>query len=370
MFKSKLKVEFCFPYTFFFYSNDSTNGTVDDGPYEYSGYYGDFDSALACVHGDHGARILPILYSLYFVVGFLVNMLVVWVVCMGAKLRSMTDVCLLNLALADLLLVSSFPFLAHYSRDQWIFGDVMCTVVYSVYYIGFYSVIFFIVLMSIDQYIAIVHDVLARTYGILASVVVWIVAVAASFPEVMHIKTNNFSQQIICYFFYPTSEQNSYFSLRIFGIFKTNVIGLIIPLIIIGIFYSMILKRLLTARSSRKQDICHVIVVMVVFFCCYAPYNVAAFVNILEQKGLISNSCYFSKALHLSLQITEALAFSHTCINPILFVFVQEKYRRHLVSLLYKTPFGRLWFMNNYPTQATGSVYSQNTNDERTSTVV
>ncbi len=43
--------------------------------------------------------------------------------------------------------------------------------------------IFFIVLMSIDQYIAIVHDVLARTYGILASVVVWIVAVSASFPE-------------------------------------------------------------------------------------------------------------------------------------------------------------------------------------------
>ncbi len=98
---------------------------------------------------------------------------------MGAKLRSMTDICLLNLALADLLLVSSFPFLAHHARDQWIFGDVMCTVVLGVYSIGFYSVIFFIVLMSIDQYMAIVHDVLARTYGILASVVIWIIAVAA-----------------------------------------------------------------------------------------------------------------------------------------------------------------------------------------------
>ncbi len=108
---------------------------------------------------------------------------------------------------------------------------------------------------------------------------------------------------------------------------------------------------------------------MVVFFCCYAPYNVAAFVKVLEQKGLISNSCDFSKAMNLSLQITEALAFSHTCINPIIFVFVRKKYRRHLVSLLYKTPFGRLWFMNNNPTQATGSVYSQNTNEERTSSV-
>ncbi|XP_058601580.1 C-C chemokine receptor type 5-like isoform X1 [Onychostoma macrolepis] len=344
--------------------------STDDEPYEYSGNYDDLDFQLVCVYGNHGARILPILYSLYFVVGFLGNMLVVWVVCMGTKLRSMTDICLLNLALADLLLVSSFPFLAHHARDQWIFGDVMCTVVFSAYYIGFYSVIFFIVLMSIDQYMAIVHDVLARTYGILASVVIWIIAVYVAFPEMTHFKTKNAKNKIFCYAFYPTSDQNSYFSSRIFAIFKMNVIGLIIPLIVIGIFYSMILKRLLAARSSRKQDICHVITVMVVFFCCYAPYNVATFVKVLEQKELISNSCDFSKAIHLSLQITEALAFSHSCINPILFVFVREKYRRHLVCLLYKTPCGRLQCMNNNPTQATGSVYSHNTNDERTSTVV
>ncbi|KAG1940172.1 C-C chemokine receptor type [Pimephales promelas] len=43
---------------------------------------------------------------------------------MGGKLRSMTDIFLLNLAIADLLLVSSLPFLAHYTRDQWIFGDM------------------------------------------------------------------------------------------------------------------------------------------------------------------------------------------------------------------------------------------------------
>ncbi|XP_026138788.1 C-C chemokine receptor type 5-like [Carassius auratus] len=354
------------------YMISSTNGAVDDEPdtvttSKYYDYY-DYDPAVICVYGDHGARILPTLYSLYFVVGFLANMLVVWVVCMAAKLRSMTDICLLNLALADLLLLSSFPFLAHYIRDQWIFGDVMCTAVFSVYYIGFYSVIFFTVLMSINQYIAIVHDVLARTYGILASVVIWIIAVSASFPEVMHFKTNNFNQQIVCGLFNPTGDQNLYFSLNIFSIFKMNLIGLVIPLFIIGFFYSLILKRPLTARSSRKQNMCYVIIVLVVFFCCYAPYHIAAFVKVLEMKEIISNSCDLSKAINLSLQITEALTNSHTCINPILFVFVQEKYRKHLVSLLYKTPCGRLHFMNDNPTQATESVYLQNT--ERPGTVV
>ncbi|KAI2656607.1 C-C chemokine receptor type 2 [Labeo rohita] len=169
------------------YIISSTKGAVDDEPdtettsYYYDGYY--FDALLfPCLYEDHGASVLPILYYFYFVVGFLGNMLVVWVVCMGVKLRNMTDVCLLNLALADLLLVSSLPFLAHHARDQWIFGIVMCTVVLSVSHIGFYSVIFFIIL-SVDQYIAIVRDVLARTYGISASAVIWIIAFSTLFPE-------------------------------------------------------------------------------------------------------------------------------------------------------------------------------------------
>ncbi len=183
----------------------------------------------------------------------------------------------------------------------------------------------------------------------------------------MHFKTNNFNQNIYCILHYPTSDLNPYHSSIFLVVFKMNVIGLIIPLIIILIFYSMILKRLLTARSSRKQDICHVILVMVVFFCCYAPWNIVGFVKVLELKGLISNSCDFNKAIHLSLQITEALTGSHTCISPVLFVFMRQKYRRHLVSLLYKTPCSRLRFNN--PTQDTVSVYSRNTSDERTISV-
>ncbi|XP_067248424.1 C-C chemokine receptor type 5-like [Chanodichthys erythropterus] len=356
------------------------NGVLDDEPdtdvpYHYDDYYaGNVDSsAFSCVYGEHGASILPVLYSLFFVVGFLGNM-VVCVVSMGVKLRSMTDICLLNLALSDLLLVSSLPFLAHYARDQWIFGDVMCTMVLSVYHIGFYSGIFFIVLMSVDRYLAVVHPVFAlrvrtRTYGILASVVLWIVAVSASFPELMHLKTKDYNEQKHCTS-YPTNDKNSHIFLRTFGILKMNVIGLILPLIVIGFCYSMILKRLLTAHSSRRQAMHLVIVVMVVFFCCWVPYNVTAFMKALELNEIITQSCDSSKAISLSLQITEALAYSHSCLNPIIYAFVREKFRRNFFRLLYRTPFSRLQFMKNYLTQATVSVYSHNTNDEKTSTTV
>ncbi|KAK7147846.1 hypothetical protein R3I94_010392 [Phoxinus phoxinus] len=355
----------------------SKNGKLDDEPYtdvpyDYDDFYaGNVDSsAFSCVYGTHGASILPVLYSLLFVLGFLGNTLVVWVVLMGVKLRSMTDICLLNLALSNLLLVSSLPFLAHYARDQWIFGDVMCVMVLSVYHIGFYSGIFFIVLMSVDRYLAVVHAVFAlrvrtRTYGILASLAIWIVAVSASFPELMHLKTTGYNEQIHCTS-YPTNDPNSNLYFRTFGILKMNVMGLILPLIVIGFCYSMILKRLLTVHTSRRQAMHLVIVVMVVFFCCWAPYNVTAFIKVLEMNELITQSCANSKAIRLSLQITEVLAYSHSSLNPIIYAFVRKKFRRHFFRLLYRTPFSRLQFMNL--TQAT--VYSHNTNDEKNSTTV
>nr|XP_055066750.1 C-C chemokine receptor type 5-like [Misgurnus anguillicaudatus] len=339
-------------------------------------YYENIDpSVLSCDYGAHASNILPVLYSLFFVLGLLGNLLVLWVMLMGVKLRSMTDICLLNLALADLLLVSSLPFLAHYARDQWVFGGPMCTMVLGVYHIGFYSGIFFIVLMSVDRYLAVVHAVFAlrvrtKTYGILASVIIWIIAVAASLPELMYLKTNKHNDKTYCQS-YPTDDNNSHHYANTVGIIRMNVLGLIIPLCVIGFCYSMILHRLLTVRSSRKQAMRLVIVVMVVFFCCWAPYNIAAFVKALELNKLIETSCEKSKAITLSLQITEALAYSHSGLNPILYVFVGEKFRGHLFRLLNKTPVSRLQFMKSCLIQATGSVYSQTPSvDDRHTTAV
>ncbi|XP_065102344.2 C-C chemokine receptor type 5-like [Paramisgurnus dabryanus] len=364
------------------YELSSLYGPVTDEPnttplYDYDDYYSvDLDpSVLTCDYGGHASNILPVLYSMFFVLGLLGNLLVLWVILICEKLRSMTDICLLNLALADLLLVSSLPFLAHYARDQWVFGGPMCTIVFGVYHIGFYSGIFFVVMMSVDRYLAVVHSVNAfkvrtKIYGIIASVVIWIIAVAASFPELMYLEISTHNNKTYCQS-YPTDEHNSYHYGKTVGIIKMNVLGLIIPLCVIGFCYSMILHRLLTVRSFRKQEMKLVVVVMVVFLCCWAPYNIAAFVKALEINEFIMTSCEKSKAITLSLQITEALAYSHSCLNPVLYVFVEEKFRKHLYKLLNKTPISRLQFMKRYLTQATGSVYSQTASvDDRLTTAV
>ncbi|KAI5105645.1 C-C chemokine receptor type 5-like [Silurus meridionalis] len=128
----------------------------------------------------------------------------------------------------------------------------------------------------------------------------------------------------------------------------------------------MILQRLHTLRSSTKLAIRLVIVVMVVFFCCWIPYNIAVFLKALELKRILTPECELSKTIQLLLQITEAMAYSHSCLNPFIYVFVGEKFRKHLARLLLQTPCSHVQCMKIYMTRAAASVYSQTTSvDER-----
>ncbi|XP_060776391.1 C-C chemokine receptor type 4-like [Neoarius graeffei] len=342
-------------------SNEQSTMTTED----YSEYYSNGIDAEPCDYHIQTSHFLPVLYSLFFVVGFLGNMLVLWVTLRGAQMKSMTDVSLLNLALADLLLIFSLPFLAHYARDTWTFGTKMCTLVLGVYYVGFYAGIFFIVLMSIDRYLAIVHAVFAlrirtKAYGILASMVIWITAIAASFPELLYIGVMKNGSEVICSA-YAKENQDGHNDARSAAFIKMNVLGLLIPLIVVGFCYTMVLRRLQTLHNPKKLAIRLVVVVMVVFFCCWTPYNIAAFLKALELKHILSSGCDFSKKTQLMLQVTEAVAYSHSCLNPFLYVFVGQKFRRHLASLLHQTPFIHVQCMKCFMTQATGSVYSQTT---------
>ncbi|XP_063054420.1 C-C chemokine receptor type 4 [Engraulis encrasicolus] len=323
---------------------------------------------------------MPVLFSLYFVTGILGNALVVWVITMGIRLRSMTDVCLFNLSVADLLLVGSLPFLAHQARDQWVFGEGMCKLVLGLYYVSYYGGIYFITLMGIDRYLAVVHAVYAlrirtRTYGILASVVVWIIAVLSSFPEVLALKvitnTSDLKSNL------PTSICLRDFSkvgneehLKAAGSFKMSILGFVIPLAILVFCYTRILLTLLRSRSAKRQAVRLVVVVMVAFLCCWAPYNISLFFWGLHNVNYF-HDCESSNALLLSLQITEVIAYTHCCLNPVLYVFVGEKFRRHLFRLLSKSVCVRSDFLKAYLTAAsTGSVYSRTTSVEERSTAM
>ncbi|XP_048880146.1 C-C chemokine receptor type 8-like isoform X1 [Brienomyrus brachyistius] len=324
----------------------------------------DLENFGPCIYERHGTLFLPVFFSLLFVFGVTSNGLVMWVILMSVKLLSITDICLLNLAVADLLLLITLPFLAHYSRADWVFGSGMCKVVMGSYYIGFNSSIFFVVIMSIDRYLAVVHAVkslrtMSHKYRVIMIIITWVIGLLASFPELTLIDISQQDNTSLCQVSYKSEP-----FLRVFSLFKMNVTSLLIPFFIMVFCYSMILRRILLCKSTNRKTVRLVLLVVLVFFCCWTPYNVASFFQALEVLDIYT-SCKSSRAIQLSLQVTEAVAYSHTCLNPIIYVFVGEKFRRQLFKLMNRMP----CMKNKFLISTTASQRFQRSRVERSSII-
>ncbi|XP_034985404.1 C-C chemokine receptor type 5-like [Zootoca vivipara] len=278
--------------------------------------------------------VVPPLYSLVFIFGLLGNSLVVLILIRYKKLKNMTDIYLLNLAISDLLFIFSLPFWAYYAAHEWIFGDAMCKILSGIYYVGFYSGSFFIILLTFDRYLAIVHAVFALkartiTYGTFTSVITWVVALLASVPEFVfhHVQTE--SETYKCTIHYPSKNENDW---KQFLTLMRVVLGLALPAVIIVFCYMQIIKILIKGRNERKQKAVKLIsVIMIVYFLLWMPYNITLLLQTYQDSIFscgLKNDC--EGKLSVAIGVTEIIAMIHCCINPVIYAFVGEKFRKYL----------------------------------------
>ncbi|XP_036234673.1 C-C chemokine receptor type 8-like [Molothrus ater] len=308
--------------------------------YEYAFYY----SELHIICHPEGipafaSTLFPVLYSILFVAGLVGNALVVWILTVSMKIKTMTDVYLLNLTVSDLLLVFSLPFLVQYSIvSQWTFGNALCKIISSVYFIGFYSNVFFITIMSVDRYLAIVHSlhvqgIRTAAVGFITSLVIWAVAILASMPDLLFFQEVNDNNQIKCLPHYPDGNNGW----KTFSNFLVNILGWLIPVVVLIFSYLSILKNLQKCHTKNKyKAIKLVFIVVIVFFLSWTPVNIVLFLDSLRNMSIIDD-CQTSQRLDLAMELTEALSFVHCCLNPVIYAFVGEKFKKHLCNISKKS---------------------------------
>ncbi|KAM9724088.1 C-C chemokine receptor type 1-like [Menidia menidia] len=305
--------------------------------FDYASYY-DGDNATPCEYVDTRAfsRVyLATLYSLVFILGFMGNGLVVWVILKHRHKTNMTDMCLLNLAISDLLFVLTLPFSSHYIiKGTWIFGDFMCRFLSCSHVSGFFSSIFFMVVMTLDRYIIIMHSHRAVQYrtmraGFAVSVVVWMLSMCVSLPSLLFSKVENVSHAAECNNSPELEHWNRY------NIFSKTVLGLLIPLLAMIVCYSRVIPTLMKMKSAKKHRVVKLIVfIVVIFFLFWAPYNISLVLSYLQRIEIIPQSCIWDNNLRLSITVTEAFAYTHCCLNPIIYAFVGQKFMKRAMQLL------------------------------------
>ncbi|KAM9489096.1 C-C chemokine receptor type 5-like [Clarias gariepinus] len=303
----------------------NSNNTTTEDYFDYYNILGpEFPNCNITKIRDFSRVFLPTLYSIVFIVGFIGNSLVVCVLVKYHKTYNMSDLCLFNLALSDLLFLISLPFWAHYAAvTEWIFGSFMYHAVTALYMLGFYGSIFFMILMTVDRYAVIVHAhnflfskhrSLRARIGLL--LFMWALSLVASLPKIIFLQ----------------HEQKLPWKLASY--IELNILGLIIPLSVMVFCYSRIIPILMTINSQKKHKVVRLfLVLIIVFFLFWTPYNIVIFLKFLHNLGYM-HSCKWDQDLHMAMQWVETIAFSHCCLNPIIYAFVGQKFRNLFLKIL------------------------------------
>ncbi|NWS46842.1 XCR1 protein, partial [Probosciger aterrimus] len=287
-----------------------------------------FNESNVCEMGDYFVfytHLSTVLYTLSFLLSLLGNSLVLWILFKYENLTSLTNIFIMNLSVSDLVFSCMLPFWAVDQSFGWIFGEFLCKAANAVFSIGYYSGVFFLTLMTILRYLAVANPLSTmrsqtQCYGFLVSLAVWTGSTLIVVPEVIHTTVQeNLGEKICDYDDWKWKKVD---------IYQRNVLFLLSFGAIVFCYFK-ILIILLRSRSRRKHRTVKLILTIVsAFFLSWAPYNILSFLITFP-----SPTCQYEKDSNLAFHISRKIAFFHCCLNPVLYVFVGVKFKRHLFRL-------------------------------------
>ncbi|XP_005395722.1 PREDICTED: C-X-C chemokine receptor type 1 [Chinchilla lanigera] len=279
---------------------------------------------------------LVAVYIMVFLLSLLGNSLVMVVILSSQVTRSVTDVYLLNLAIADLLFALTLPVWAVNKEKGWIFGTPFCKIVSLLKEVNFYSGILLLAGISMDRYLAIVHatHTLTQKRHLVKFICmgIWVVSLILSLPTFLFRKAFPLNESItVCYEFLGSDTTKWRLVLR----FVFQIFGFILPLLIMLFCYSFTLRTLFKAQMGQKHRAMRVIfAVVLVFLLCWLPYNLVLLVDTFMRNHWIEETCERRNHIDRALEVTEILGFLHSCLNPIIYAFIGQKFRQGLLKVL------------------------------------
>lgn len=232
---------------------------------------------------------LVTIYGVICTAGLVGNCLVVYVVARYTRMKTVTNVYIMNLSVADGLFLIGLPMIMTTAILQyWVFGSVMCKIYYILTCINMFTGAFTLTLMSADRFVAVWYPIKSLKYrkpkfaGIEAALT-WILSTAVMFPIVLFADIvpqgpgSNFSS---CVVRWPAAHAMT--AGRIYVTY-TLIIGFLFPVTLISLFYGLLVGRLRANRHhiraaekrrrlQRRNVTGLVTIVIGVFFICWLPY--------------------------------------------------------------------------------------------------
>ncbi|XP_033905266.3 B1 bradykinin receptor-like [Acipenser ruthenus] len=280
------------------------------------------------------------------VTGLLGNMFVLLVFFLQKGRCTVAEIYLGNLAAADLMLLAGLPFWAvnimhHFN---WPFGDFLCKTTNVTIILNMYTSIYLLAMVSIDRYLALVRTMTTGRmrsifYAKVFCLCIWLFGFIMSIPSVIYRSIEYVPEfdGVMCLLKFPEKSWTlaSYIIL--------NIIGFLLPVSIIAFCNHHIIKALRDSqkhassedRSDNKANKL-IFAVILAFLFCWTPFHFFTFLEIFYQVDYLKG-CMWETILELGNQIATYMACLNSLLNPVLYVFASQYFRRKITDIFKRT---------------------------------
>ncbi|XP_058471798.1 B1 bradykinin receptor, partial [Solea solea] len=221
------------------------------------------------------------------------------------------------------------------------YGDASCKLVNSVIIVNFYTSIYTLVMISLDRYLALVKTMKARwlrrtLYAKIACLILWILGLLLSLPTMLHRKVKFIEdyQTLSCVLDYGDDMR-----WKLAHQILMNVVGFVMPLLVIVFSSGSIIKVLAQRKDTvgfhdadDRKATALVYAVTLLFLLCWGPFQIFTFLDILCDVHVLDETSWFH-ALNVGSQVSVYLGFLNSALNPLLYVFSGQYFRRKVTAI-------------------------------------
>lgn len=280
--------------------------------------------------------VSAVIYIIVFIVGFLGNTLVIYVVVRYTKMKTVTNLYILNLALADELYILGIPFLCTQNvLSYWPYGEFLCKMYMTADTMSQFSSTFCLTVMSIDRCLAVVHPMRSTKWrkpqvAKIINAMMWIVSFLITLPVIIFSNIQEGFNSCNITWPDPYNVWSNAF------ILYTAILGFFGPVVVICLCYLFLVIRVRSAgaragvtqlRRSERKVTRMVVIIVLVFVLCWLPFFTTNIVNLhyTIPENNITATIYF---------ILVILTYVNSCANPILYGFLSNNFKQSFQKAL------------------------------------
>ncbi|XP_008408293.1 delta-type opioid receptor-like [Poecilia reticulata] len=298
---------------------------------------------------------VPVMDSLIWILGVTGQSLVMVILCgrqrrrrkrggqpsQASTIGTGTDILLLALSAADLLLLSTVPFYsAAIAMRMWPFGDVMCRLVGFLGSACSSASIFTLATLAVSRYLTVVQP--TRAYGLLTprkvstiAALLWVPACCLGAPQLVFrfVKTLRGSpDRFVCLTFLSNEQR------MIYGLFHF-LAAFMLPLVTIALAYGSIYVFLWRGQQANttpqveryQRKVTQTTAMLVLAFTvCWLPSYGLTLALLANPHWATAGATGATPRFGSFSVFARIMATSSTVMNPILYVLMSQKFRHDL----------------------------------------